>query len=385
MLKKLFLRSRKRTPAQAAVEFALILPVLLVLVYGLLETGRLLFIYSSVISASRNAARYGSADGTSSNGMPYFRDCAGITAAANNLGFLTPLTTTIDYDAGWDSSGNLQLINDTISTDTCQSINWTTIATNKDMQSGDRINVTVTGQYSPIIAISNLIPSFKPLTITGTSSRTLLLSVAINVTPGTAFALTQTQIVKIASYTPTFTATSTNTPPPSPTNTKTATPGTPTSTWTSIPPSATLSPTATPNYTLTPAISCNGKITNTALSYPGNSMTMSITNNTGISVTIGSITVSWNSSAGGSTGGTPVPLTLQSVTLGGISQWSGSYTASTFSVPLPYGSASLVPGTSSIVFSFQQPYVTRPASGLAIAITFFTNGCQNYPINAVYP
>jgi hypothetical protein len=37
------------------------------------------------------------------------------------------------------------------------------------------------------------------------------------------------------------------------------------------------------------------------------------------------------------------------------------------------------------VFNFQQPYVTRPASGLAIAITFFTNGCQSYPINAVYP
>ena len=114
-------------------------------------------------------------------------------------------------------------------------------------------------------------------------------------------------------------------------------------------------------------------------------MTMSLTNNTGVSVTIGSVTVNWNSATGGSTGGTPVPLTLQSVTLGGISLWTGSYTASTFSVPLPFGSASLVPGTSSIVFNFQQAYVTHPGSGLAIAITFLTNGCQNYPINKNYP
>jgi hypothetical protein len=313
--------------------------------------------------------------------MPYYQDCAGINAAANNLDFLNTFendTPKITYDAGLAyGTTNPQAIGSGVTTSTqCSAISsWPTF------QSGYRINVEVKADYSPIIAISNLIPSFKPLTITSQSSRTLLLTVPINVTPnGTWFVGVSATVTQ----TPTKTLTPTNTPVP-PTATKTATSGPPTSTWTSIPPSATLSPTATPNYTITPAISCNGKITNTARSYPGNTMTMSITNNTGVSVTIGSITVNWNSSTGGSTGGTPVPLTLQSVTLGGISLWTGSYTASTFSVPLLNGSASLVPGTSSIVFTFQQPYVTRPASGLAIAISFLTNGCQNYPINANYP
>ena len=381
MLKKLFSRSRKRTPAQAAVEFALVLPVLLVLVYGMLETGRLLFIYSSVVSASRNAARYGSGDGTSPNSMPYYQDCAGINAAANNLDFLNTFendTPKITYDAGLAyGTTNPQAIGSGVTTSTlCSAISsWPTF------QSGYRINVQVTAQYAPIIAISNLIPSFKPLTITSQSSRTLLLTIPINVTPNGTWIVANSATV---TQTPTKTLTPTNTPVP-PTDTKTATPGPPTSTWTPIPPSATSSPTKTPNYTITPAITCNGKITNTALSYPSNTMTMSIVNNTGVSVTIGSITVNWNSASGGSTNGTPVPLTLQSVTLGGISLWTGSYTASTFSVPLPFGSASLVPGTSSIVFNFQQPYVTRPANGLAIAITFLTNGCQNFPINATYP
>ena len=68
--------------------------------YGMIEAGRLLFIYSSVISAARNAVRYGSASGTSPNGMAYYQDCAGITGAANNLAIISPLTTSITYDAG---------------------------------------------------------------------------------------------------------------------------------------------------------------------------------------------------------------------------------------------------------------------------------------------
>ena len=53
----------KKERAQGIVEFALVLPLLLVLMLGIIEVGRLLFIYSSVNSASREAARYGSAAG----------------------------------------------------------------------------------------------------------------------------------------------------------------------------------------------------------------------------------------------------------------------------------------------------------------------------------
>ena len=52
-----------KNKAQAMVEFAIVLPMLLLLLYGILEAGRLLFIYSTIVTASRQAVRYGSATG----------------------------------------------------------------------------------------------------------------------------------------------------------------------------------------------------------------------------------------------------------------------------------------------------------------------------------
>ena len=364
------------------MEFALVLPILLVLVYGLLEMGRLLFIYSSVISASRNAARYGSADGTGSNGKLYYQDCAGINAAANNLAFINSFSNiSITYDAGL-AYGTItpQPIGSGVALTTqCSAVSSWPI-----FQSGYRIIVQVTAQYSPIIAISNLIPSFKPLTITSQSSRTLLLSVPINATAGTSWSLTETHEVAVASYTATITPTSTKTLVPSSTPTNTATPaGTFTKTLT---PSTTPSPTNTntstptstntPAYTLTPAIACSGKVTHGALTYPGNTMTMAITNSTGISLAVQGITVYWNNATGGSGNSA---LVLQSVTLGGVSLWTGNNNAPTFSVP--FGYAILPNGASSIVFTFPQAYANRNGTE-RIIINFLTNGCQNYPVDS---
>ena len=66
------------------VEFALALPLLLLLVFGLMETGRLLFIYASTVSAAREAVRYGAAMGKNASNVRYYQDCAGIKAAAKN-------------------------------------------------------------------------------------------------------------------------------------------------------------------------------------------------------------------------------------------------------------------------------------------------------------
>ena len=56
-------RNRKKTLAQGIVEFALILPILLLLVLGIIEFGRLIFMYAIVTSSSREAVRYGAATG----------------------------------------------------------------------------------------------------------------------------------------------------------------------------------------------------------------------------------------------------------------------------------------------------------------------------------
>ena len=99
--------------AQAMVEFAIVLPILLLVIIGLFEFGRLIFIYSSVVTAAREAARYGS----SSNWNPditrrdyegQFRDCAGIRERAQNVDFFNVFDDgdiMIQYDHGPTSSG----------------------------------------------------------------------------------------------------------------------------------------------------------------------------------------------------------------------------------------------------------------------------------------
>jgi hypothetical protein len=88
--------------AQGLVEFALVLPILLLLVFGVIEFGRLLFVYSTVFTASREATRYGAAAGVVS-GIPRYNDCAGIRDQAKALGRLVGIgdgDITIRYDSG---------------------------------------------------------------------------------------------------------------------------------------------------------------------------------------------------------------------------------------------------------------------------------------------
>ncbi len=152
--------------AQAIMEFALALPILLLILYGTMEAGRLLFIYGSTVTAARQAVRYGSATGIGPNG-PYFNDCTGIDAAARRVGFINVFdTVTISYDRGLDTSGDPVQIDGA----------FPACPTGADtLINGDRIRVTVTAQWEPIVPI---VP-FDPFTITSSSERTILRSVDI--------------------------------------------------------------------------------------------------------------------------------------------------------------------------------------------------------------
>ena len=67
---------------QGMVEFALVFPLLLLLLFGIFELGRIMFTYSATMAASREAARYGAAILDVGGGIPQYEDCAGIRAAA---------------------------------------------------------------------------------------------------------------------------------------------------------------------------------------------------------------------------------------------------------------------------------------------------------------
>ena len=156
----------KTEKAQGLVEFALVLPILLLISMGIVEFGRLLFIYSALNSASSEAVRYGSAvDDTS--GQPQFADCTGIQSAATGVGSLVNLTSvTISYDEG---PGAPVIASD------CSAL---TAADIEDIVGGrDRVVVQVQAFYEPIVPLVN-IPGF---TLSAESVRTIVKDIDLGV------------------------------------------------------------------------------------------------------------------------------------------------------------------------------------------------------------
>jgi hypothetical protein len=154
----------RKEKAQGMVEFALVLPLLLLVMFAIIEFGRLLFVYSAVFTASRDAVRYGAASGSPGNYQPYYQDCAGMRAAARRFGSLVGIqdaNINISYDDG--SGGSLGV---------CP-----TGATNVSL--GDRVIVQVTAQYQPILPLVR-IPAFP---ISSRAARTVLKDISISGTP----------------------------------------------------------------------------------------------------------------------------------------------------------------------------------------------------------
>jgi hypothetical protein len=161
-----------KSRAQAMVEFAIALPVLLLLLYGILEAGRLLFLYSTVVTASRQAVRYGSATGQGENGVLRYQDCAGIRKTANAFGLLGAFDKIeIFYDTGPG----------TTPVRICQDAGLNYINTdsrlNTDILEGNRarLEVKVTEPFAPLV---RLVP-FSPRDVHAESFRTILYSVPI--------------------------------------------------------------------------------------------------------------------------------------------------------------------------------------------------------------
>jgi Flp pilus assembly protein TadG len=154
--------------AQAMVEFAIALPILLMVLIGIFEVGRMVFVYSSVTNASRNASRYASAVGMTLalDNINYYHKyvyCDGIKDIVYQTAYMVPdssLTITISYD---DGNGNALAVCDAAGGEDADALAV-------PVGTGDRVTVTVSAPYKPIV---RLVP-IKPRTITATSSRTIL-------------------------------------------------------------------------------------------------------------------------------------------------------------------------------------------------------------------
>jgi hypothetical protein len=167
MENNIFKKINHKLRAQGIVEFALVLPLLLLLVFGVIEAGRLLFIYGAVLSSSREAARYGSAAGEITGYIPYYGDCDGIRAAAMRIGRFAGVSATdvsISYDHGPTSSTNFAI---------CP------LGGDEYIKLGDRIIVQVVATFQPLLPLVN----FQPIPISTITRRTIIKDVAIEGTP----------------------------------------------------------------------------------------------------------------------------------------------------------------------------------------------------------
>ena len=156
----------RRFKGQGMVEFALVLPLLLVLIFGIIEAGRLLFLYSAVMSASREAVRYGSASGDVTGLTTYYEDCTGIQDAAMRIGRFAGVSAgevTISYDHG-PGTGTFA---------TCP------LPGGQIVKLGDRIVVQLVTNWTPLLPLVN----FSGFPITSQSSRTIIKDVQIQGTP----------------------------------------------------------------------------------------------------------------------------------------------------------------------------------------------------------
>jgi len=138
--------SRRGQHGQALVEFALVFPVLLLLIFGIIDAGRLIYTYNTVANAARDGARVAivnqsttgteTCDTTSPTAWPI--GCA--IASGFNLGLTT--------DDVW--------------------VSYPTDAVCTKMSIGCLAVVTVTGKYQPLTPIiSSLI---GPVSLTSTTT-----------------------------------------------------------------------------------------------------------------------------------------------------------------------------------------------------------------------
>ncbi len=130
----------KREDGAVAVEFALILPILIVLVFGIIEFGLALYNKEVIANASREGARYGIVIGPP---RPLEDDIKGVVRS-----YLT--------NFGWDASAaDISVINDTTGGTQCSAF-------------GEDLKVVLNYDYK-FSVLPNFAPISKDITLSATT------------------------------------------------------------------------------------------------------------------------------------------------------------------------------------------------------------------------
>ncbi|MBX3048906.1 MAG: pilus assembly protein [Anaerolineales bacterium] len=150
---------KKVSSGQGTLEFALVIPVLLLVIFAIFEGARAVFIYQSISTASREAARLGSS-------TQYYLNCTAIRDKALEYAGVAR-STAGDIDIYYVRD-DLSKIGD------CGSV------TAAQIETGHRIVVEVTGYFDPAAAIPLM--RIPQMTFNSTTRRTILKSVEVGQT-----------------------------------------------------------------------------------------------------------------------------------------------------------------------------------------------------------
>jgi hypothetical protein len=147
--------TRDRRQGQAAVEFALTLPMLLLFMLGLIDLGRIFYAYSDSSNSLRDALRYAEILGYSAY-VPYL-DCPAMENEATQGNFISPDDVSIRYIKASDMS----------TTYTCASVS------NDDLVNGDMLEITLTAKVKPLFL------PFGELTLDFKGQRSIVKSIVV--------------------------------------------------------------------------------------------------------------------------------------------------------------------------------------------------------------
>jgi len=156
----------KKEHAQTMVEFALVFPIILLITYGIIEFGRMVFIYAAVTGSAREGARYGAASG-STGGTRYYKDCDGIKNAVQRGALLVTINPA-DIDISYDNGPN-----PTQTWSACPPVGANGL---DPIMLGHRVVVNVIAHYEPVIQFLDL----NGFDIESENARTILLNVEID-------------------------------------------------------------------------------------------------------------------------------------------------------------------------------------------------------------
>ena len=199
------IRQHPRQHGQALVEFALVLPILLVVLIGIMDFGRAFFVYSEVSNAAREAVRYAAVNSG---------DCEEIANRARSM-FSLPTSSSIDVA--------IQLEKPDTGSGGFVVADWCNEGSEATVETGDRIkiNVSTTVSLWTLQLIAPLVGGTAPsnLPIAYQAARSIVPPEGISTGPTTTPPPTRPGIPGATS---TPTQTPTPTPPAAPLNCKPA-------------------------------------------------------------------------------------------------------------------------------------------------------------------